>query len=528
MTGRAATSRVTAFLLLTAALVLYCLTVWSLDPATTSQASLSAWPDAAEYLDGALHLANQGRFRIHVAGQELPSRYPFGMSLLLAGLLKLGVEPLQAPYLLSKASGLLLLLSVFAGMAYRGHLLAGGLAALLLSTRTSFIILSRSPMSEIVTILAVFWALVALYRYAQGGSPWMGLAGTCLLSLTTSLRLSSILLFGFAMAALLARSRWDIRSILSQGWRLGAAGLAGLAPVMIHQWTVFGAPWKTGYGYWLNRGGDPDVMFGWRYLGRNLYWLWEEMIQDETMGSVASLLGEGSFYAPAYALFCLLAVSAIVRRPAARWFCAAALVSTAALLVYVFGTGRQFFPLLLLSIPWTAYAWTRFCRRAAQQRHWIRSGLATVFLLVVLVGWPGSRSDSDMGDMFRSLPLQAPSWPYRTAELINAQGPQAKLLLTEMNPAYLHAVTCCRHWVAPLQNEHDYRHNPQNLVFGDSERDQLIQDALQEGRQVYAATAYYPIERLDEVYMAPPGLRWSVRWHNRVGGGLAQLTRVSR
>ncbi|MEE8586573.1 MAG: hypothetical protein V3T83_17160 [Acidobacteriota bacterium] len=528
MAGRKAASRFAAFFLLTAAVALFYLTVWSLDPASTSQASLSAWPDAAEYLDGALQLANQGQFRIHVAGQEWPSRYPFGMSLLQAGLLKLGVQPLQAPYLLNKAAGLLLLLSVFAVMAWRGHLLAGGLAALLLSTRTSFIILSRSPMSEIVTMLAVFWALAALYRYSQGGALWMGLAGTCLLSLTTGFRLSSILLFGFPAAALMAQAKWDARAILGQGWRLAAAGLAGLAPVLIYQWTVFGAAWKTGYGYWLNRGGDLDIMFGSRYLGRNLNRLWEEFVQDESMGSVASLFGEGSYYAPAYALFCLLSAAVIWKRPAARWFGAAALIFTAMVLFYSFGTGRQYFPLLVLSVPWTAYAWTRFCNRALEERRWIRTSFASVFLLTVLVGWPGSRSDSDMGDMFRTLPLQVPSWPYRAASLMVAQGPDAKLLLTEMNPTYLHAMTCCRHWVAPLQNEHDYRHNPQNLIFGDAERDQLIQEAMQQGREVYAATAYYPIERLDKACAAPQGMVWQVFWHNRVGGGLAQLVRVSR
>ena len=68
----------TGKILLAAALAVFVLTQLPLEPYETVYSSLAPWPDAAEYVDGAVHLAEHGRFAIHIAGREMPSRYPPG------------------------------------------------------------------------------------------------------------------------------------------------------------------------------------------------------------------------------------------------------------------------------------------------------------------------------------------------------------------------------------------------------------------------------------------------------------------
>lgn len=518
---------VPAALLLGAAGTVFFLTIGSLDPRSTLQANLQPWPDAAEYLDGALHWVQEGSFRIHVAARVFPSRYPFGFSLATAGLLEAGVPPLDAPFLLNKWAGLLLLLSVFAALAWRGHFGAAGLAALILSTRTSFILLSRSPMSEAASLLPIFWGAVLLYRYAARDRRWMGPLGALLLGFSLCFRLSSCLLLGFVAAALAARCGRKRRLWLSEGWRSALGYAAGASPLLIYNWLTFGAPWKTGYGYWLGSGGDPLRMFGQRYLGRNLWALWQEVTQNETTYTVAHLFGDGSYLAPAYALLCLLSLWMLRKHRRTLVFAAVCAAYSIVIMFYKFGEARQLYPLLVLSVPLAALSWMHLWNSSIAARRWGRAAAAALLLPAVLVGWPGSGSQSDMGAMFRTHSLQRNAFAYEAVRKLNSLSAARKLVLSEMVPPYIHALSGEGTWAAPLQEDHAYRFVPQHLTFSAPQRRALVEEALASGREVYAACAYFPLEKLEEASPAPPGKRWNVLWRNQVGGGVAQLAEAS-
>ena len=98
---------------------------------------LAPWPDGPQYLDAARTLVEEGRYHIHIAGQEVPPRYPFGYSLLLASAYRTGVPLLMCPLWVNRVFALALLVLVSTVFARRRMWATAGLAVLLLATRTS-------------------------------------------------------------------------------------------------------------------------------------------------------------------------------------------------------------------------------------------------------------------------------------------------------------------------------------------------------------------------------------------------------
>ncbi|HSR53529.1 MAG TPA: hypothetical protein VLV83_22110 [Acidobacteriota bacterium] len=541
---------------MTLSLLLFQALVAGLEPSQTSQAGIPPWPDGAEYMDGAVHLFKEGRFAIHVGGETHPSRYPYGYSVLQVAALALGGDPVQAPYRVNNVAGLALLLSIFAWTAWRRSWVTGALAALLLAVQPSFVILCRAPMSEISAMLPTLWGVLLLYSFARGGSWKTAAAGSLLLGLALHFRLSALLLMGFVAAALAVRfkaqGRFPRRGLLACLGGLAAAAV----PLALYHAVTFGAPWKTGYGYWLSSSGSPWALFSLSNLWPNLKMLALEAIQGEEQATTAFLVGEGSYFGPASLVLLALGVLYHLRQRTPRAFAAAGAIFLMGQLLYAYPLGRLYFPAVVLAVPAAAAMLAEVLPRLCKENRWGRLVPLCLLLLAALAGWPGKRSDSEIGDLWRSHPLGAFSLEYEAVQQIRARGEGPLLLLTDMNPPYLHAMlalgkepsrqplrgdapdgqrsagdaaahVAADPWTAPLLDAHQYRFNPASFTFAEAQRQTLVDRALSQHRQVWAVTALYPAASAQQTFPAPAGYRWEVVWSNRLQGGVARLLPAS-
>ncbi|MEM6797445.1 MAG: hypothetical protein AAF725_25980, partial [Acidobacteriota bacterium] len=456
--------------LMSAAALYFCLAVpWT----ATATAGLAAqpWPDGAEYLDMAVSLHRHGRARIHVGGEEHPSRYPAAFSLVTATCLAAGAPPAAAPYRVNLLAGALLLLLMAGWVAKHQGTLEAGVAALLLATFPTFVLLSRSPLSELSASVLVLGGAGFLYSYsgataAQGasargalvqGASAQGALGAALLGLSTSFRLSNVLLAPLLAAALLARKgdRWETKA--RQACVLGAAMALGMLPLFFGNWILLGHPLETGYGYWIPQW-SADQAFDLDFLRPNLAYDLRELLQQESRFTTANLYGTGSYFGPT--LVALIAWALWTLRADRRrlWSFAAACGSYyGAMKIYFFQDARLIFPIFLMAFPAAGRAVGLAWRGAAASKP--RAAVGSVLLIATVAGVPGSGGFSDTAAL---LSVERPSSPgYRMLVQLPRMPIEApRLILTDLNPPYVHAMTEPGTQVAPLYDDHLYRNNP--------------------------------------------------------------------
>lgn len=501
-------------------LLVFHLSVIAVAPAQTVGKAAAPWPDGAEYLDAAVSLAHEGTYRIHLAGESHPPRYPFGYSLLIAGAIAAGVEPEAAPHRVNQIAGLGLLGLVAWPLWRRGRHLESGLAILLLATLPAFIILCRSPLSEISSTLLIVGSLWLLAAYAGGGPVRRGAAGAALLGLTACFRLSNVLLLAFLPAAAAARHglRWR-RPATREAAILGTAAAAGLLPLLAYNVATFGDLLASGYGYWAPYW-DARRAFDSRFLSNNLFYYWRELSEQESTFTTAHLFGHGSYFGPAFAALALGSPLALRARPR-RWpFAAAGLLYAGAMGFYFFTDARLLFPLMVVAIPVAAIVcvdlWRRPRRRAL--------ALATSCLCAAAVlGWPGAGGRSNTLELLRPASDARPAAAYQVMrQLRRLHDPDPGLILTELPPPYAHAVLPAGVDVAPLFDDHLFRFNPRVFVYGRDQRRRQIAGALAAGRSVWAVTHARSILDVADG-PAPAGYVWEIVARDRGGGGIARL-----
>lgn len=237
--------------MLVVSLGIYFFTVVAIDLPATPYLNLDPGPDAVEYFAQAVSLQREGSFRIHIAGANLPSRYPFGYSLLMVPLLKIGGDPTTVPFLVNRILGLLLILLVFAALWGRSLFIAAGLATLVLVTQASFIILARSPMSELASICLLFLACDHMHRSVVTGKRYAAFLGALLLGVSTWFRISNLFFFPLLLIPALSRGWSRMRQSLVLTLQLGLVATIGALPLLIFQARVLGSPFRTGYHFWV-------------------------------------------------------------------------------------------------------------------------------------------------------------------------------------------------------------------------------------------------------------------------------------
>jgi hypothetical protein len=138
---------------------------------------------------------------------------------------------------------------------------AGALAAILLATNPLHNFYGLSAVSHTGAVCFAIWGMLFLWRWTQNGG-WVNAALVgALTAYACTIRYTEALLF-LPMAAMVFWRR-NLREVLV----MAAAVALVLAPLAIHHWTAFGAPWRTGYALC-----GESTGFGWDWFKKN-WWL---------------------------------------------------------------------------------------------------------------------------------------------------------------------------------------------------------------------------------------------------------------
>lgn len=520
--------RLTALVLLSLALLIYWATVLRVDLPETGAFNLGPSPDACEYFAAAVSLWQTGTYTIQVAGHAFPPRYPFGYSVAQYLAMKSGVKPIEAPFLVNRMAGFVLLLLVFWGLFFKRFYHAAGLAVLLLATLPAFILLCRSPMSEMTSLLVVFGGCLALALGYGRGLAW-SLAGSVLLGASLCFRLSNLFFVGALAFAIWTRPEPAKRRKMVHLALAGCLFLAGAAPILLYNYLHFGNPLKTGYTLWLPGAAHLLHLFNLKYVTANLLILWRDAAQKEARFTTANIYGTGSYFGPAFAALSLIGFLTSWKDRFFRPFLIASVSLFAIMLLYFFGSVRLFFPSLVLVVPAAAFTWERTLRRSGgAMAPWkrLRLGLMAILILLSCLGIPGKNGKPELLGFLDMKRLEGRPIAYETVQKLNGcvRG-SPYLVLTNLNPPYVYALTAGDRIVAPLTKYNGYNFNKKFFPYGETEIQREIQAALEQGREVYALIDRIKPDELSRQRPAPPGYSWKMACPGPSTAGIAKLIR---
>jgi 4-amino-4-deoxy-L-arabinose transferase-like glycosyltransferase len=118
--------------------------------------------------------------------------------------------------------------------------------------------MSKAVLSDVPSSAALAAvSLLALSVAARGGTAARWALVGCATGLATMVRTQSIVIVVPLGLIVLLTSRKRPRDLVA----LLAGALAGMLPLLIYDWRVFGSPLATGYGYWV-----PGSFFGAQYV----------------------------------------------------------------------------------------------------------------------------------------------------------------------------------------------------------------------------------------------------------------------
>lgn len=470
-------------------------------------------PDAAEYVAGAVRLAESSGYSIEIAGERLPSRYPPGFSVLLLPWLFAGVEPSHAPLMANGLLAFVLLGLVFSVLWCRGWRLAAGLATLLIATTPAFLVMARSPLSDLCGTVLATAALVALVCYGTGGRLVWGSCGTLLLGLSVGVRMGNVLFALLVAAAVLLHGPRNPLRVLGHGSVLLVAGLLGAAPLLFYNDAEFGSPFASGYALWLPDRASFLATFQLENLLPNVRYLLHELTQTEWRRTCASEYGHGSYLGSASPLLLVVALLHIPRGRI-RWMAVAIAAYGVGMLFYFFQDGRFFLPLLPVCAVFVA---VRLEESWPAAKTWWK--LVSVTLLGLhLFGVPGSHSSADIPRyLFEKPPANAPR--HQLLQRLKREPPG--LVLSTFSPPHARAVLGSQWIVAHANNDHGYRYNPKFFRYADDERRAQIEQMLGANRPVYLL-AHDRFEDLRTELWLPRDTSWRVL-HGEGRVGIARL-----
>ncbi len=264
-------------------------------------ADLRPRPDALEYEEAARSLLAGRGYTLPIAGELQPPRYPAGMSLAIAPVLwASGGQPGSGRLVVWLAA-----LATLAGVWRLVRPVAGTIgalvAALVVASSPAHVSWSKAVMSDVPAAAVVTWLACMAVGGEAARSPWRAALFGVAVGASSLVRLSLPLI---ALPLVLVRCRHG---------RDGAACVAGivlgLVPVLAMNAVSFGAPWRTGYDYWVRWPSfDVHAAFAPPF--------------GATQGNVPAYLrllaGRGSLYSPAVALCALLGAVVAWRAGSAR------------------------------------------------------------------------------------------------------------------------------------------------------------------------------------------------------------------
>lgn len=340
-------------------------------------------PDAFEYEEAARNLVEGEGYVLVVDGAKYPTRYPPGMSLLIAPVLRFADQGFGTGVLAVLACSLLTIVGTFVLATLAAGPIAGGVAALLLAVSPEDVTWSQKVMSDVPSTCAVTWILVASFLVARRGRPAAWLAVGVAIGLAALIRLTNgAVAVPAALLALL--SAWPghgpsgaLRALLG----LGAGVAVGLVPLLAYQLSSFGSLLGTGYDLWA-----PEPFFALGYLTGPPA---AGGTEPNALVYAQNLVGLGRLYTWPIALLVLLGIASGARAGGRRRELALLAASTLAAfflghVAYYWQDARFLLPTLpvLFAAAGSAFA--------AQESGWVRgAALAAVILGLVPLARPG-------------------------------------------------------------------------------------------------------------------------------------------
>ena len=495
-----------ALLLLCVSLILYVPLVAAVPLSGTWLLDLDPRPDGEEYLASALAMADEGTFAIHIAGHRAVSRYPPGYSALMVPLLWAGVTPILVPFLVNRIVGFTMIGGLFAWLWRCARPAAAGLGALLLVTFPAFVILCRSPMSEVSASAILLAGLACLYEYGRRGRLAVGTLGGWLLGISACVRIANIFFAPALLFAALAAARAR-PARLKAACALSAAALVGITPLLAFNWHYLGHPFQFGYAQWVPGKGTPAQAFGFEYLTTNLRLLWNELMQRENGYNTANLFDSGSYFGPALVVLASLTALRGLSTATSRIVSVAAVVYAGVMLFYFFEDPRFMFPALLIAVPAGAMLTADAIGRAVARPAPRTLGAAAVIGLLVaaaVIGVPGRQRYSDLRGLFEFRPSSTPPRAYAAIEELNRITHGGEwLALTDIHPPFVYALTKGARVVVPLVPAD----LPRGVAFTEQDRASAIRTALASGR-VYAVIVDHAVDDIDRLCPPPAGYQW--------------------
>lgn len=207
-----------------------------------------AQPDTSEYADSANRLVHGLGYTTtvkelptHPAGAN-PPRYPMGYPLLLAPFALLGQYPSNVQLGAKVIACLLVIAVAWAALELAG-LWAASVAVLLIGLSPFVQVSAQLVMSDALAAALAVALLPLLLRRSRWSMYLVGaIAGYGLL-----VRLSFLPVLVVLVIVVRERDRL----------RVALAATPFMLVLATYQWATFGAPWRTGYDYWLPQGFHP-------------------------------------------------------------------------------------------------------------------------------------------------------------------------------------------------------------------------------------------------------------------------------
>ena len=483
-------------LLLLCALTFYYFAVLRIDYSKTTLLDLRPYPDATEYFAQAKALDRDGWPTIQIGYEKLPSKYPFGYSVLMLPWLKIlpEADAVLAPFRTSQTMGLLLILAVFAFYAYLAMPLTGGFAVLLVATLPGFFTFCRASLSEVSASLLIILAFMFAYLGVKEERRWKIYLSAVFLGLSLNIRIQSL----FFAPLLLAMALLPMRGMRWR-WLLHCAAIPvvfmlAASPTLILNTIQFHSPLKTGYDLWEPYFGENHLRFRLRYIPTTAATLWKELTLQPRGYYAANIFGTGTSFVPAFVGLVCTGLFFI----RLNWFvgCAflAGLGSFAASLCYWSGRdGRFYLPLLILLVAIAVLPVTWAANNVRAAKRIIRAAAVFILFTAACLGYP-SRSGYNTPAIDRSQAWDAFHFTTSAAQSVNfiaqkhfarAAGRRPGIVLSDIDPVYLNALLPRAFVAAPIDGKHHYKWSytwrydrPQALA--------LVEHGLQQSIPVYA------------------------------------------
>lgn len=219
-------------------------------------ADLRPRPDALEYEEAARSLAEGRGYRLWIAGDAFPPRYPPGMSLLIAASLPIAGDAPGSGIHVVLAGALAVVAGAFVVARRAAGLFAAVAAALLVATSRLHVLWSQSVMSDVPAGAAVAWIAVWTVSVLQRRARLLesfALGVAC--GIAVWIRQPLVLVAAATCLTTLLLAPEDFAARIRRAFVTGLGVIAGVAPFLWLNARIFGSPLRSGYAFWAPQSG---------------------------------------------------------------------------------------------------------------------------------------------------------------------------------------------------------------------------------------------------------------------------------